>query len=39
MVKECLDVKDVLGAILFLLSDEAKYITAQNIIVDDGFVL
>ncbi|MEM6160912.1 oxidoreductase [Erwinia sp. P6884] len=34
-----LDVKDMLGAVKFLLSDEAKYITGQNIIVDDGFSL
>ncbi|NGN98469.1 SDR family oxidoreductase [Grimontia sp. S25] len=32
-----LDAKDVVGAILFLLSDMSRYITGQNIIVDDGF--
>ncbi|MEZ9709062.1 oxidoreductase [Vibrio breoganii] len=32
-----LDVKEVLGAILFLLSDESKYINGQNLVVDDGF--
>lgn len=28
---------DMLGAIIFLLSEKSKFITAQNIIVDDGF--
>jgi NAD(P)-dependent dehydrogenase (short-subunit alcohol dehydrogenase family) len=30
---------DVVGALLFLLSDESRYITGQNLIVDDGFAL
>lgn len=34
-----LDVKDVIGSILFLLSEMSKYVTGQNIIVDDGFSL
>lgn len=34
-----LEVKEILGSITFLLSDDSKYITAQNIIVDDGFSL
>lgn len=34
-----LDPKDMLGAILFLLSDQSKYVTGQNIIIDDGFSL
>lgn len=34
-----LDVDDVLGAITFLLSDDSKFVTGQNIIVDDGFSL
>ena len=34
-----LDVEDVLGAIMFLLSQQSKFITGQNIIVDDGFSL
>lgn len=32
-----LDVNDVTGSIIFLLSDQSKFITGQNIIVDDGF--
>lgn len=31
--------KDILGSILFLLSDQSRYITGQNLIVDDGFTL
>lgn len=34
-----LDVKEILGSITFLLSDDSKYVTGQNIIVDDGFSL
>lgn len=34
-----LDVQDVLGCIIFLLSDDAKFITGQSIAVDDGFSL
>lgn len=37
--KGMLDVEDVLGAIMFLLSDLARYVNGQNIIVDDGFAL
>ncbi len=29
--------EDVVGALIFLLSDESRYITGQNILVDDGF--
>ncbi|MCG9584118.1 flagellin modification protein A [Vibrio tubiashii] len=32
-----LDVEDVVGAILFLLSEQSKFVTGQNLIVDDGF--
>lgn len=32
-----LDVNDVVGTILFLLSEQSKYITGQNIVIDDGF--
>lgn len=34
-----LDVSEIIGSIIFLLSDQAKYVTGQNIIVDDGFSL
>ena len=37
--KGMLDPKDVLGALLFLLSDESRYMTGQNLLVDDGFSL
>jgi NAD(P)-dependent dehydrogenase (short-subunit alcohol dehydrogenase family) len=35
--KGMLDPADIAGPLIFLLSDASKYITAQNIIVDDGF--
>lgn len=34
-----LDVNEILGAVLFLLSDGSKFVTGQNIIVDDAFSL
>lgn len=34
-----LGVEDVIGSIIFLLSNHSRYVTAQNIIVDDGFHL
>lgn len=34
-----LDVDDMVGSILFLLSDKSKFVVGQNIIVDDGFSL
>lgn len=37
--KGLLNVTDVIGPILFLLSDRSKFITGQNIIVDDGFTI
>ncbi len=42
--KLCLDKgmllpEDVAGALLFLLTDNSKYINGQNIVVDDGFSL
>lgn len=37
--KGMLDIEDVIGSIKFLLSDSARYVNGQNIIVDDGFSL
>lgn len=34
-----LDVSEVLGSVMFLLSDQSRYVTGQNIVVDDGFGL
>lgn len=35
--KGMLAADDVVGALLFLLSDESRYVTGQNLFVDDGF--
>jgi NAD(P)-dependent dehydrogenase (short-subunit alcohol dehydrogenase family) len=32
-----LESSDVTGAILYLLSDDSRYVVGQNLIVDDGF--
>jgi len=37
--KGMLDAHDLLGALQFLLSDESRYLTGQNLLVDDGFSL
>ncbi|EGV27984.1 flagellin modification protein A [Thiorhodococcus drewsii AZ1] len=37
--KGMLDAEDVVGALLFLLSDHTQYLTGQNIIIDDGWSL
>ncbi len=37
--KGMLDPWDLNGAMLFLLSDESKFINGQNLIIDDGFSL
>ncbi|MEN1572097.1 hypothetical protein AAIJ07_33000 [Pseudomonas aeruginosa] len=29
----------MLGSIVFLLSDQSKYMNGQNLIIDDGFTL
>lgn len=34
-----LDVEEVVGSVLFLLSEQSRYVTGQNIIVDDGYAL
>ncbi len=37
--KGMLDAIDITGALLYLLSDNSKYVNGQNIVVDDGFSL
>lgn len=37
--KGMLDVSDVIGPIIYLLSDLSQYINGQNLIIDDGFTL
>lgn len=37
--KGMLDADDVLGALMFLLSDDSAFMNGQNLIVDDGFSL
>lgn len=37
--KGMLDPEDIVGAVIFLLSDNALYITGQNLLVDDGWTL
>lgn len=37
--KGMLDAQDIAGVLLFLLSDASRYMTGQNLIVDDGFCL
>lgn len=37
--KGMLEARDIIGTLLFLLSDDSRYITGQNLIVDDGFTL
>jgi NAD(P)-dependent dehydrogenase (short-subunit alcohol dehydrogenase family) len=37
--KGMLDAEDIAGSLLFLLSDASRYVTGQNVIVDDGFGL
>ena len=34
-----LDARDVIGTIVYLLSEKAAYVNGQNIIIDDGFSL
>jgi NAD(P)-dependent dehydrogenase (short-subunit alcohol dehydrogenase family) len=38
-IKGMLDSKDVVGTIVFLLSDLSTHLTGQNIVIDDGFSL
>lgn len=37
--KGMLDPKDLFGAVEFLISDKSRYITGQNIVIDDGWTL
>jgi NAD(P)-dependent dehydrogenase (short-subunit alcohol dehydrogenase family) len=37
--KGMLDSQDIIGTLVFLLSDESRYMTGQNLIVDDGYTL
>ncbi len=37
--KGMLDTIDLVGALMFLLADESRFMTGQNLIVDDGFSL
>lgn len=39
MTKGMLDSKDIVGAILYLLSDASEFMIGQNIVIDDGFSL
>ena len=38
-LKGLLDGKDISKLILFLLSDKSRYITGQNLVIDDGWSL
>ena len=37
--KGMLSAKDLVGALVYLLSDNSQYVNGQNIVVDDGFTL
>lgn len=37
--KGMLNAKDLCGALLFLLSEDSRYVNGQNLVVDDGFTL
>ncbi len=37
--KGMLDANDIVGGLIFLLSDESRFVTGQNLVIDDGFSL
>ena len=37
--KGMLDASDLVGTVLYLLSEESRYVTGQNIVIDDGWSL
>jgi NAD(P)-dependent dehydrogenase (short-subunit alcohol dehydrogenase family) len=37
--KGMLDSKDLVGSLMFLLSDQSQFMTGQNIVIDDGWSL
>jgi NAD(P)-dependent dehydrogenase (short-subunit alcohol dehydrogenase family) len=37
--KGMLEAQDIVGTLVFLLSNDSRYVTGQNLIVDDGFCL
>lgn len=37
--KGMLDTEDLVGTVLYLLSDQSRYVTGQNLIIDDGWSL
>jgi NAD(P)-dependent dehydrogenase (short-subunit alcohol dehydrogenase family) len=39
MSKGMLEKGDLVGTLLYLLSDQSRFVTGQNIIIDDGFTL
>jgi dihydroanticapsin dehydrogenase len=38
MIERCADPVEIANAILFLASDEASFITAENLMVDGGYI-
>ncbi len=38
-IKGMLDAEDIVGSLIYLLSDASRYVTGHNLIVDDGYCL